>query len=201
MADAAPTPALERYGAYLREHLAEKRLLHCISVANTARGIAEATGLDADRMETAGLLHDAARMMNGDALLHRALGYALPVDEFTQAHPLLLHGPVAAEMVTRELGIDDDDIYEAIYWHTTGHPGIGLMAQALIVADFSEPLRKYVEAGEVRDILRTQGFDAALHRTANAKLAFARKKDQYHPETALFRDWVEAGKPGERTAP
>lgn len=186
---------LETYRDLLRERLPEKRVLHCLSVANQAMDIGLQLGLDMSALQTAGLLHDLCRGLDNETMLAQARCFQIPIDPISLQKPMLLHGPVAAEWCRRELNISNPDVLEAIYWHTTGHPGMGRLAQVLYMADFCEPLRKYPEAAEVRDILRTQGFDAALRHTARMKYEFAQKKEVSHPGTTAFWRWIEAGRP------
>jgi predicted HD superfamily hydrolase involved in NAD metabolism len=141
---------------------------------------------------TAALLHDACRAWDNETLLARAREYALPISPAQHAKPNLLHGPVAAEEARRDLAIDDPDIYEAIYWHTTGRPGMGRLAQALYVADFSEPNRKYPEAAIARHLLQEQGLDAALRYVAEQKSGHLAKKEIVDPATAEFLAWLRA---------
>lgn len=191
MAVPDPQATLDGYLDLIRERLSEKRVRHSISVAAHLCDFGASLGLDPIAMATAGLLHDSCRALGDTEMLARARAYGIEVTYPCDERPLLLHGPVGAEYVRRELGIDDVDIHEAIYWHTTGHPGIGLLAQALFVADFSEPLRKYPEAGIAREVLQSQGFSEALLYVAQTKLKFARKKETFHPETEAFCTWVE----------
>lgn len=191
MAVPDPQAALESYRDLIRERLSEKRVQHSLSVAAHLCNFGARLGLDPIAMETAGVLHDCCRALGDAEMLAQAEAYGIEISYPCNERPLLLHGPVGAEYVRRELGIDDVDIHEAIYWHTTGHPGIGLLAQALFVADFSEPLRKYPEAGIARELLQSQGFSEALLYVARTKLEFARKKEAFHPETAAFCTWVE----------
>lgn len=191
----------DSYLSFLRGRLSEKRLLHSISVAEHLLSFGRALGLEAEAMETAGLLHDCCRALDDEAMLETAVRYGIPISDICRERPILLHGPIGAEFIRHEFGIRDEALLEAVRWHTTGHPGIGLLARALFVADFSEPLRKYPEAGETREVLQGSGFDAALRYVAQTKLAFARKKERFHPETEAFCAWVEAGCPAIAVAP
>ena len=89
----------------------------------------------------AGLLHDLCKGMGASDMLEAARRYGIALTDAQRSNPGLLHGPLAAKECRRALGIRDDAVYEAIYWHTTGHPGLGPLALALYLADFAEPLR------------------------------------------------------------
>lgn len=186
---------LETYRNLLRERLPEKRVLHCFSVASQAQQMGLPLGLDKSALLTAGLLHDLCRALDNETMLAQARNFGIPLDAVSLEKPMLLHGPVAAEWCRRELGITDPDVLEAICWHTTGKPGMGRLAQVLFVADFCEPLRKYPEAAEAREIHREQGFDEALRYTARCKYESSTKKPVSHPGTTAFWEWVKSGMP------
>ena len=98
--------------------------------------------------------------------------------------------PVAAKMVERELGIDDVEVLDAIYWHTTGKPDWNNVGLALYFSDFSEVNRPRPEAARAREILERDGFEAALRYAAEAKLGYVEKKFTLDPTTAAFAKWL-----------
>lgn len=190
---AIPAPTRDAWLRLLQERLPEKRLRHVLGVAGLAADITRRFALDEERLETAALLHDLCRALPKDELLARAAAYGLPVNEMQRAKPMLLHGPLAAEEARRELGVNDAAVYEAIYWHTTGTPGLGPIGRALIVADFAEPNRDYPEAAEARALLDTAGLDAALCYVAEQKCAHVQKKAAVaDPSARAFLNWLKA---------
>lgn len=176
--------------ALLRRRLPEEKAQHCIFVAEFVSSFAEKVGVDHDLAVTAGLLHDLCRTLENEEMLRRARAYGVAIREWHEAKPNLLHGPVAAAEVRNELGLDDPDLFDAIFWHTTGRPGFSRLGQALYVADFAEPTRDYPEAARTREILRREGFEAALRYAAETRLMFHRKKAVLDPTSAAFLDWV-----------
>ena len=114
----------------------------------------------------------------------------MPISESHTAGPALLHGPLAAELCREKFNISDA-VYEAIYWHTTGRPGLGRLGQALYVADFAEPGRRFEQAAEARLRLRKQGFDDALLYVAAMKIQFNRDKPVVDPNTEVFLLWLK----------
>lgn len=191
----ASMPRCKEFLQVLRTRLSEKKVTHCIFVAEYLASFSAAIGVDHDLAVSAGLLHDLCRQMGGESLILRAREYRLPLSEEQCAKPVLLHGPVAAEECRRELGITDEAHYEAIYWHTTGRPGLGPLGQGLYLADFAEPGRQYPEAAQVRERLRKHGFHEALRLCAETKLAFGAKKGAQHPDAFGFYHWLQKKDP------
>lgn len=175
--------------AFVRARLPEEKVNHCISAADFAASFAPALGVDMDALITAVLLHDVCRHLSGEEMLERAERMGLPIGDLERRKPVLLHGPLAAEECRRDLHISED-IYEAIYWHTTGHPGLSPLGQAVYVADFAEPLRRYPEAAATRAILDRDGFDAALRYVARARFEFSLAKTAASPMSREFFEWL-----------
>ena len=178
------------YLARLREVLSEKRLSHCIFTAEYFSSYAESIGVEHDAAVGAGLLHDICRDMTKSELLAAARKLRLPVSDEQLQKPVLLHGPVAAERCRAEFGISDA-VYEAIYWHTTGRPGLDMLGQGLCLADFAEPMRKYPAAAEARERLRRNGFADAILYVAEIGVEFGRRQEVADPNATAFYLWLK----------
>jgi predicted HD superfamily hydrolase involved in NAD metabolism len=135
-----PTPftvsSLETWIERVRSNVKPARFEHVMRVAELAREIAIANGLDADRAYLAGVLHDLARDLPGDELLR----LAPPESEMDTNHPLALHGRAARAILESE-GMTDTDVLEAVEDHVTGPRGGNPIALAVYIADVSEPGR------------------------------------------------------------
>jgi predicted HD superfamily hydrolase involved in NAD metabolism len=182
---------LERAENFARPRLSEKRYEHTLRVADTAEDLALAHDLDAGRARLAALLHDATREMEPEEFLDLAQEWHLRVGDPEQQSPKLLHGPVAAELAKRELGVDDEEVLEAVRAHTTGRPGMGPLALVLYVADKIEPARDYPSVGRLRTLARED-----LHRAAEESLrrAIAHNEERgkaTHPASLALLDWLE----------
>lgn len=185
-------PRAAEFERLIEERLGANRVRHSVSVTKVLHLVAGDLGLDVFGAVTAGLLHDSCKAMKNEAMLDAAKRYGIPLNETHLAKPNLLHGHVAAELSRHEWHVGDDSVYEAIAWHVTGHPGIGLLGQALFFADFSEPLRDHPESDAALRLYDAQGFLPALRHAARAKLGHLRKKGLLvDPNTEAFCAWLE----------
>jgi len=175
----------------LRERVSGKTASHCIFTAEYLSSFAPKLGVTNDQAVTAGLMHDLWKGADEEAYLAEAAKYGIAPNDAQKQKPKLLHGPIAAEECRRKLGIDDPAIYEAIYWHTTGRPGLGTLGLALYVADFAEPTRTMAEAAEARTMLRKAGFNPTLRYVAEQKILHIRKKTSVDPVSEEFYAWVQ----------
>lgn len=177
--------------SYARERLSDKRYDHTLRVAGTAERLAKHHGLDPRRARLAGLLHDTAREVGKEELLRVAEEENLPVGDFEREKPILLHGPVAAELLRKDLGVEDAEIHNAVRAHTTGEPGMRPLALALFVADKIEPGR---EGPGVED-LRKLALES-LRRAATAALEGSishneQRGRRVHPKSLETLKWLE----------
>jgi predicted HD superfamily hydrolase involved in NAD metabolism len=118
---------LAQLPAGLRQHLARVR--------EKALELAAVHGVDPWKAGLAALSHDIARDMKGTELLRRARSYGLSLHPVEERVTVLLHGPVGAEMLRRECGIEDQDVLEAVRWHSTFNRGLGPVAKIAFLAD------------------------------------------------------------------
>jgi len=181
------------YVEYLRGRAGAQRVEHSISVARLLYVLAWDLNLNAAHAVAAGLLHDSCKGLKDAVLLEMAKRYEIAIGPVQKAKPSLLHGPVAAEICRTDLGIDRAEIYDAIYWHVTGRPGLSRLGQALFFADFSEPLRRHPLSEEARKVYDERGFAEALRFAAQGKLTYLAKKGAaIDPQTQAFYDWLTA---------
>jgi predicted HD superfamily hydrolase involved in NAD metabolism len=189
---------LEEAEAFARSRLSEKRYGHTLRVAGTAEELARAHGLDENRARLAALLHDAARETGPEEFLRLADEWDLPVGEPERESPKLLHGPVAAGLAERELGIEDEEVLESVRAHTTGKPEMGPLALVLYVADKIEPARDYPSVGRLRELARKDLHWAAAEALRRAIAHNEERGRDTHPASLQTLEWLEADHTAQR---
>ena len=128
-------------------HLVERRLsalptglqAHIERVRGVGRELSDRLGADAGRVDLALAAHDLFRAADDADLLAEAARRGWEADPIEQAEPLLLHGPVAGLWLLQEAGVDDPEVIDAVTWHTTYAPGLGLLAATVFLADKVDP--------------------------------------------------------------
>jgi predicted HD superfamily hydrolase involved in NAD metabolism len=181
---------------FAHERLSAKRYGHTLRVANTAEDLARAHGLDPGRARLAALLHDAAREMSSDEFLDLADNLELPVGEPERESPKLLHGPVAAGLARRELGVEDEGVLAAIGEHTTGRPGMAPLSLVLYVADKIEPARDYPSVEKLRRLAR-RDLRAAAAESLRRSIAHNEERGRpTHPASIEALGWLEEAEEG-----
>ena len=139
----------------LSQMLIEKRFNHSIGVMDCAVKMAEFHGADVEKARIAGLLHDCAKNFSAAEMFELCDKYKIELDSVARKQTGLIHGFLGAEIAKDIFGIDDEEIYDAIYYHTVGKPDMSLLTKIIYIADAIEPMRHY----EGVDILRELAFD------------------------------------------
>ena len=149
----------DEYIALIKKELPEKRFRHSLGVEKAAVELARRYGEDEEKAGTAGLLHDLAKKKKGKAAL--AENYNIEIDDVERLMPDLLHGPLAAEIMERELGITDQDVLNAARYHTTGRPGMSKLEKIIWFADLVEENRDFPGVEDLRRLGR-EDLDKAV---------------------------------------
>ena len=156
----------------LQNRLSPKRFEHTLGVEYTCCALAMRYGADMNQARIAGLLHDCAKHYSGEKLLQKCKEYHLPVSEYEQAFPELLHAKVGAYLAREKYGIEDEEIIQAIDCHTTGKPDMTLLEKILYIADYMEPNRdRAPHLKEIRE-LAFSDLDACLLRILSGSLQY-----------------------------
>ncbi len=125
----------------MQKELKYPRFIHSLGVAFTASSLAERYGADMRKAETAGLLHDCAKYVDVEKMESLCFKNGLPVTEMEKGSSALLHSKAGSILARTKYGIEDEEILNAIRYHTTGRPGMTLLEKIIFVSDYIEPGR------------------------------------------------------------
>ena len=167
---------------YIEKNLSEKRRIHTEGVRKTAVMLAEKYGEDVDKAEVAALCHDMYRGINID-LLNDYVNQ-LGLDKKYMDNPNLAHGKIAAVMIKKEYGIDDQDIINAVSFHTTGRAGMSELEKIIYLADAIEPGRDYPSVNQLREAV-DRGLNEALIMSLERTIEYVRQQGHFLDEDTL----------------
>ncbi|GAE89743.1 bis(5'-nucleosyl)-tetraphosphatase (symmetrical) YqeK [Acetivibrio straminisolvens] len=170
--------------------LSSKRFMHSLGVMDTAVSLAKIYGEDVERASIAGLLHDCAREIKGQAVFELCEEYNINVDYITLTQPELLHGPIGAVLASKEYGVEDKGILGAIECHTTGKENMALLDKIIFISDYIEPGRKFPGVDEVRE-LAYRDLDRSIVISLDNTIRYILDKGVLiHPDTILARNFI-----------
>lgn len=132
---------LPDYENLLKPSLNVSRLLHTISVRETAVDLAQRHGIPLLKASVAAMLHDCAKCMSLSELRQLAVKNRLTDDQELLSSAAMLHGIVGAFIARERFHIEDEDILNAITYHTMGRRGMSALELCIFVADTIEPRR------------------------------------------------------------
>ena len=108
---------------------------HVERVLTEALDIARHFDVDPARVELAVWGHDLFRAHSAEEQLGLARDCGIKMDATEERLPVLLHGPIAAVVLRDRFGIVDDEALGAVRDHTSGSPGMSMLARVILVAD------------------------------------------------------------------
>ncbi len=134
--------ALEVISLRLGHLLGEHRHAHSVAVSEVARDLAVIYNYDEEKAALAGILHDCAKHLSNEELVEECRKNHFHISEEELKVPSLLHGKVGSIYAGKIYGVEDEDVLNAICYHTTGRPAMSLLEKIIFTADYIEPNRK-----------------------------------------------------------
>lgn len=187
---------LDEMKQWLAQMLSGERLEHSLGAQEKAVELVSKYKLSkdlAEKVSIAGLLHDCAKLLSPNELVTYCTEHHLPVDDWDLKTPQTLHPFVGAHLVEHQFGIVDQDILNAIRYHTTGRPEMSVVEKLVFIADKVE--------GNTRNPLYVQkitanfnfndekSIDKTLLYIINSTIQFLMEKNQLiHPRTLAARN-------------
>lgn len=172
----------------LEEKMSVKRMKHMQNVADEAKSLAQKWGANPDSAYLAGLVHDCAKELDAETTKELLRSFGFGITPELEKCPALLHGPLGAYLARRDFGIDDPDILNAVYYHTTGRADMSTLEKIIYIADFIEPSRSFRDVELVRGIAY-EDLDAAVLCEAEMLIVFTLMKGKYlHPASLATRN-------------
>ena len=132
-------------------YLKHKRIPHVLGTEQEAIRLAERYGADVEKARVAALLHDCTKKLDMPAQLALCGQYGIALDELEQKALKLLHSKTGAAIARDVFGVDDE-IYSAIWYHTTGHANMTKLEKVIYLADYIEPSRDFPGVDELRNV-------------------------------------------------
>lgn len=170
--------------------LDEKRYTHSINVVNEAVKLSRIYNIDAEKCKFAAIAHDYAKSMKDNELIDCSKKYGIEIDAIQRSFPQLLHGPVAAMYCKNEMGIEDEDIINAIYYHTTGRENMSMLEKIIYIADVIEVGRNFMGIEDIRRKVFTD-IDSAILLSCNSTISYVIVKNfLIHPLTINLRNSI-----------
>lgn len=172
------------------QSMSSKRFSHVLRVEKVSLQLAEHYGEDLEKTSVAALVHDYAKERPDEDFIRQ-------IDEgkFSQELKLygneIWHGIIGADFVEQELGISDEDILQAVRFHTTGAKEMSLLAQIIYVGDFIEEGRAFPGVARARQLAFEDLASAVSFETKHTLQFLIEKEVKIYPKTIeTYNAWV-----------
>ena len=174
----------------IKNRLSPHRYQHSLNVAVVARDLAQRHRVDSEKAYLAGVLHDYAKNLSEQELLAIAENNPGIADEMEKQIPEVLHAPVGAFLLQQELGIADEEILQAVKFHTLGSTKMTPLDKVIFMADMIEPGRaEYPQLERLRTAAREDLDEAMLLGLESTILYCLEQQRLLHPRTVEARNY------------
>lgn len=180
----------EKYENLIKSRLSEYRYTHSMNVAKRARELAGIYSLDEDKAYLAGILHDITKETDYAEQEKYMDNLGIIPTELEKSNKLVYHQISGSCYVRSVLGIDDEEILNAIRYHTTGHAEMTDFEMVIYLADLTSAERSYPDVENVRKLADDSLTDAMLCATRFTITDLANKNKLIHPDTLYCYNWV-----------
>ncbi|MBP1992899.1 bis(5'-nucleosyl)-tetraphosphatase (symmetrical) YqeK [Paenibacillus eucommiae] len=178
----------------VKANMPEKRWIHTLGVMDMAVQLAHRYGADPVKADLAALLHDYCKNwpVQQQAQLIKDHHLSQDVLDFDKE---LWHAHAGAYMAKTQFGIEDEEVLDAIRYHTSGRERMTLLDKVVCLADYIEPGRHFPEVDTIRK-LAEKSLDKALIAGFDSTIGFLLSKGKrIFPLTVLTRNkLLEDGK-------
>lgn len=142
--------SVEEIKKYLKENLKESRYKHTLGVCETAVQLAELNGVSVEKAEIASLAHDVAKNLSKEEMMNIINENNIELSNVEKENINLWHSIISPIVSKEKLGITDEDILDAVRWHTTGKEDMSVLTKIIYIADMIEPGRSFPGLEEIR---------------------------------------------------
>lgn len=175
---------MEHIKQELAKRLTTFRYEHVLRVAETAAKLANHYQVDENRVVRAALLHDIAKNMDR-MKLQEMLIHGQADQRLLTFHHELWHGPAGAMLAMELFKEQDEEVLNAVRYHTTGRRNMSDLEKIIYIADLIEPGRDFPGIEDLRNV-SLQSLDEAMKRCIAHSVQYLATK-----QAAIFPDSFE----------
>lgn len=180
----------DEYINIIKSRLSEYRFMHSMNVADAAVMLAEKYGADSKKAYTAGILHDIMKEEHLDIQRDFIEKCGEKMTNLEVNNKAVYHQMSGAAYCRLKLGIEDNEILEAIRYHTTGKRDMTLLGQIVYTADFISADRSYPDVDVMRQKARESLDSAMLYSLKYTIKDLISKSLPVHPDTLECYNWI-----------
>ena len=123
------------YIDYLKQNLNEHRFNHSLNVADKCLYLAQKYDCDQEKAYFCGLIHDICKNESRENMLQMFDKFGIILDNVQENVDLLWHSIAGALVIKERFGVCDEEILNAVKFHTTGRSNMSKLEKIVFLAD------------------------------------------------------------------
>ena len=182
---------IDKIKVNVKKYLDEKRYKHVERVAVAAAELAEIYIVPVEDAVAAAYLHDVAKFLEITKMIDLVKGKYPEIENKMSQTTAILHGFAGAEFIRNNydlFGIDNEEILDAVKYHTIGSENMSTLSKIIYLADAIEAGRTWDGVEKARELAK-KDLDKALIYEIKTKLEYLLSIENIiHPNIILFRN-------------
>ncbi|WP_313016533.1 bis(5'-nucleosyl)-tetraphosphatase (symmetrical) YqeK [Acetoanaerobium noterae] len=174
----------------LKKNVSEKRYIHILGVIDSADELAEKFSVSKEKARLAAIFHDYAKGMSKKSMLEFAKANKLDFDDIEYGNKELMHGKIARYIAQNNYNVNDNDVLNAIEFHTTGRKKMSKLEKLICLADYIEKNREYPGVDKIRNLVDID-YNLALYTAFNGTIIHLIEENKIvHTRTVEARNYL-----------
>ena len=157
------------YVDYLKENLSEHRFVHSLNVANKCAYLAKKYNYDENKAYFCGLIHDVCKNETRENMLQIFERFGIILDNVQMDVDLLWHSIAGALFIQEKFGVVDEEIINAVRYHTTGRKNMTKLDKIVFLADIISADRSFDGVEYLRDLSEME-LDVAVFEALKSSI-------------------------------
>ncbi len=159
----------DKYTDFIKNNLKPSRIKHTADVVITALKKAKELNLDPEKVRISATLHDCAKYLDKQDFPDCNIPSDVPKP--------VEHAFLGAYVAKNVLGINDEEIIDAIRYHTSGKANMSTLSKLIFVADMIEEGRNYQGVDKLRQLYEGD-FDICFKECLKEETLHLKNKGQ-----------------------
>lgn len=177
---------IEEMDKVVKKLVKSSRYNHSVRTAETVEKICRMYNYDPEIGYFTGLVHDICKEFTTEEMLSLAMLDGLPISDIETEKKSLLHGRAGAMFLKQNYGVENNEILEAVRYHTFGKENLGILGKIVYVADKIEPGRPQVTKEYTENLLK-KNINELVIAVVEENIEYLHKEGKrVMPQTEIF---------------
>lgn len=172
------------YKDMIRSMMGKKRYIHSCNVADMCVKLAEVHGGDVRKAYLAGILHDCRKEAEAETQRSEMMSSGYYVDPAELASKSTWHGIAAAYYLREKLAITDEDVLNAVRYHTVARAAMSKLEKIVYLGDLISAERDFPDVEKYR-AYALKDLDDGMYRALKWSVRNLSENDRKIPVSTI----------------